>query len=301
MRGIILAGGTGTRLMPATSVVCKQLLPVYDKPLIYYPLSVLMLAGISEVLVISNANDIPLLQRLLGDGGDWGLDLRYAVQERPEGLAQALVIGRNFCDGAPVCLALGDNLFYGQGLSLRVRAAASLQSGAVVFAYPVNEPEHFGVVTLDRAGRPVAIVEKPKRPASNLAVTGLYFYDSSAVEYAQELQPSSRAEYEITDINKRYLERGDLRVEVLGRGYAWLDAGTHESLLEAAQFVQTIENRQGYKIACLEEIALHQGWITIETVLKRAHQYAKSGYGRYLERVATEWGVSSASLNITPQ
>ena len=286
--------------MPATSAVCKQLLPVYDKPLIYYPLSVLMLAGIREILVISSTNDVPLLQRLLGDGSDWGLDLSYAIQERPEGLAQALVIGRNFCDGAPVCLALGDNLFYGQGLSLRMRAAASIQQGAIVFAYPVSEPGRFGIVTLDRAGRPLAIAEKPERPESNLAVTGLYFYDSSAVEYAQDLQRSSRAEYEITDVNKRYLERGDLRVEVLGRGYAWLDAGTHDSLLEAAQFVQTIENRQGYKIACLEEIALHQGWITVETVLKRAGQYTQSGYGRYLERVATEWNESSASLDRTP-
>ncbi|MHB1566946.1 MAG: glucose-1-phosphate thymidylyltransferase RfbA [Acidiferrobacter sp.] len=300
MKGIILAGGTGSRLMPATSVVCKQLLPVYDKPLIYYPLSVLMLAGIREILVISTVNDVPLLRRLLGDGSCWGLDLRYAAQERPEGLAQALVIGKEFCAGASVCLVLGDNLFYGQGLSLRVRTAASLQRGAVVFAYPVNEPQYFGVVTLDASGHPVAIVEKPERSDSNLAVTGLYFYDSSAVEYAQELRRSSRDEYEITDVNKRYLERGDLRVEVLGRGYAWLDAGTHDSLLEAAQFVQTIENRQGYKIACLEEIALHQGWVSVETVLKQARRYAQSGYGRYLVRVVAERNAYSASQDIIP-
>lgn len=300
MKGIILAGGTGSRLMPATSVVCKQLLPVYDKPLVYYPLSVLMLAGIREILVISTVNDVPLLRRLLGDGSCWGLDLRYAAQERPEGLAQALVIGKEFCAGASVCLVLGDNLFYGQGLSLRVRTAASLQRGAVVFAYPVNEPQHFGIVTLDASGHPVAIVEKPECPDSNLAVTGLYFYDSSAVGYAQELRCSSRDEYEITDVNKRYLERGDLRVEVLGRGYAWLDAGTHDSLLEAAQFVQMIENRQGYKIACLEEIALHQGWVSAETVLKQARRYAHSGYGRYLVRVVAERDASSVSRDIIP-
>lgn len=288
MRGIILAGGSGSRLMPATQAVCKQLLPVYDKPLIYYPLSVLMLAGIRDILVISTIRDTPVLRSLLGPGDTWGLQLHYAVQEQPEGLAQALLIGEEFLAGEPACLALGDNIFYGQGLSPRVREAARVTHGAVLFAYRVKEPEHFGVVELAGDGRPVAITEKPRSPRSNLAVTGLYFYDGTASRRARALTPSPRGELEITDLNRSYLEDGALRVEVFGRGYAWLDAGTHDRLLEAGQFVQTIENRQGYKIACLEEIAFNQGWITSTQVLAQAQRLAQSGYGNYLERVVAE-------------
>ncbi len=287
-KGIVLAGGEGTRLRPLTRVVSKQLLPVYDKPLIYYPLCTLMLAGIREVLVITTPEDQPLFRKLLDDGSQWGMELRYEVQPRPEGIAQALVIAREFLDGDPSALVLGDNIFYGDGLSGVLRRAADRESGATVFGYWVSEPERYGVVTLDGEGRPESIEEKPEDPRSNYAVTGLYFYDGRAPEIAAGLEPSERGELEITDLNRRYLSRGELEVEKLGRGYAWLDTGTCDSLLTAANLVQAVERRQGLKIACPEEIAYRMGWIDEEQVARLAEPQASSGYGDYLAHVVEQ-------------
>ncbi|MDO4527753.1 MAG: glucose-1-phosphate thymidylyltransferase RfbA [bacterium] len=284
-KGIILAGGAGTRLYPATMIVCKQLLPVYDKPMIYYPLSTLMLAGIKEVLIISTPEATPLFEQLLGDGHAIGMKLSYKVQETPNGLAQAFVLGKEFIGNDPVCLILGDNIFYGMGFSSMLKEA-SCTEGATVFGYYVNDPERFGVVTFDETGRAVAIEEKPKNPTSNYAVTGLYFYDNDVVEIAENLKPSARGEYEITDVNKVYLERGKLNVQRLGRGFAWLDTGTHDSLQEAAAYVKTIQDRQGLKIACLEEIAWRMGFITKEQMLVAAEKVKKSTYGEYIYEIA---------------
>ena len=287
-KGIILAGGSGTRLYPITKGVSKQLLPIYDKPMIYYPLSVLMLAGIREVLIISTPDDIDGFKRLLADGQELGIDISYAVQPSPDGLAQAFIIGEEFIGDSNVCLVLGDNIFYGQGFTPLLRQAVNRQKGATVFGYQVKDPERFGVVAFDEDKRAISIEEKPVKPKSNYAVTGLYFYDNDVIEIAKKVKPSERGEVEITTVNQMYMERGDLSVELLGRGFAWLDTGTHESLLEAAQFVETIEKRQGYKVACLEEISLNNGWLTKQQVAEIGQSMSKNAYGQYLMSLTSE-------------
>lgn len=288
MKGIVLAGGSGTRLYPITRGITKQLIPVYDKPMIYYPISTLMLAGIRDILLISTPEFTPLFEELLGDGSDFGINLSYAVQEHPNGLAEAFILGKDFIDGDQVCLILGDNIYYGSGLSQLLQEVAAKEEGATVFGYHVNDPERFGVIEFDEAEHVLSIEEKPKQPKSNYAVTGIYFYDSDVVEIAENLSPSERGELEITDINKEYLRRGKLDVKLMGRGFAWLDTGTHDSMLEAASFIATIQKRQNLKVASLEEIAYRRGWISKERLLELAKPMRKNDYGRYLLRLAEQ-------------
>jgi glucose-1-phosphate thymidylyltransferase len=290
-KGIILAGGSGTRLYPITQAVSKQLLPVYDKPMVYYPLATLMLAGIRQVLMINTPHEQALFQRLLGDGSQWGIDIQYAVQPSPDGLAQAFLIGRDFVGKDPSCLVLGDNIFYGVGLTERLKRAAARKHGATVFGYWVKDPERYGVAEFDASGKVVGLEEKPAKPKSHYAVTGLYFYDARVCDYAAELKPSPRGELEITDLNRRYLDDGSLHLEQLGRGYAWLDTGTHESLMEAGNYIETIENRQGLKVCCPEEIAYINGWIDAEQLLRLAAPLAKTGYGQYLQHLIQQGNV----------